>query len=92
MVYKLPWKQPYTIYERLSVPTIRDVNEWIHDPELSNEVADIYYADIDDMFFKLVPLNSKRNTRYFHGELAWQASQRCAEDMLYMERRNGYVS
>ena len=65
---------------RLQRPHVSEVSRWIEDEEERNQVAKLYFADIDDAFWKVVAEGKK--PKYFYGETAWQDARRYAYDML----------
>ena len=72
----------------LTKPKVSDVNNWEFNPDISNQYAKAYHADIDYFFMKVVPsLKQNRSNgfkiKYFYGETAWQDSQRYAHDIYF---------
>ncbi len=70
-------------HSKLSKPKVSDVKHWDIVMELSNSIANVYTADIDDFFFKVTGKGVK--TKYFYGETAWQDSQRYASDAYFKD-------
>ena len=70
-------------HSKLSKPKVSDVRHWDIVTELSNSIASVYTADIDDFFFKVTGKGVK--TKYFYGEMAWQDSQRYASDAYFKD-------
>lgn len=74
-------------HSNLTKPKVSDVKMWEQHTELSNRFVDVYYADIDHFFFKVVPIKQIRQAghklKYFYGETAWQDSQRYAHDIYF---------
>lgn len=69
-------------HSRLTKPKVSEVNRWDLDPELGNQYASVYFADIDDAFIKVVPTHKgKHKIKYFYGETAWQDARRYAGDI-----------
>ena len=66
---------------RLTKPKVSEVKHWSIVIELSNSIASVYTADIDDFFFKVTGKGVR--TKYFYGETAWQDSQRYASDVYF---------
>jgi hypothetical protein len=69
----------------MSKPTVSQVKKWIENEFISNSVAKVYVADINDDFFKVV---GGKKAKYFYGETAWQDAQRFASD-IYFEKQRG---
>ena len=53
-------------------PKVSQVKKWEENEFISNSVAKVFVADIDDDFFKVV---GGGKTKYFYGETAWQDAQ-----------------
>lgn len=62
----------------LTKPKVSEVKHWELHVELSNPIAKVYTADIDDFFFKVTGKGVR--TKYFYGENAWSDSKRYASD------------
>jgi hypothetical protein len=62
-------------------PKVSQVKEWTFDPDVSNQIVEIYWADIDHDFFKAAPVVKGYRTKYFYGETAWMDSRRYANDI-----------
>jgi hypothetical protein len=48
---------------------------------LSNQIVEVYYADIDNAFIKAAPVVKGYKVKYFYGETAWMDSRRYAGDI-----------
>jgi hypothetical protein len=71
-------------------PKVSEVKHWFYDKELSNQIVEVYYADIDNAFIKTQPLLKVYKTKYFYGETAWMDSRRYANDIYTKwEHANG---
>jgi hypothetical protein len=71
-------------HSKLGKPKVSDVNNWELNPDISNQYAKAYHADIDHFFMKVVPLKQYNfKMKYFYGETAWQDSQRYAHDIYF---------
>lgn len=66
---------------RLAKPKVSEVKNWIFQSDDSTLHAAVLTADIDDFFFKVVPLFKGAKTKYFYGETAWQDARRYANDL-----------
>lgn len=62
-------------------PKVRQVKQWFYDAELSNQIVEVYYADIDNAFIKAAPVVKGYKVKYFYGETAWMDSRRYAGDV-----------
>lgn len=62
-------------------PRVGQVKHWTYDPELSNQIVEVYYADIDNAFIKAAPVVKGYKVKYFYGETAWMDSRRYAGDI-----------
>ena len=62
-------------------PKVSSVTRWVYDEEMSNPIVEIYYADIDNAFFKAAPVVKGYKVKYFYGETAWMDSRRYAGDI-----------
>ena len=62
-------------------PKVGQVKHWTYDPELSNQIVEVYYADIDNAFIKAAPVVKGYKVKYFYGETAWMDSRRYAGDI-----------
>ena len=65
-------------------PKVGQVKQWFYDAELSNQIVEVYYADIDNAFIKAAPVVKGYKVKYFYGETAWMDSRRYAGD-IYTE-------
>ena len=65
----------------MSKPKVRQVKQWTYDAELSNQMVEVYYADIDNAFIKAAPVVKGYKVKYFYGETAWMDSRRYAGDV-----------
>lgn len=62
-------------------PKVGQVKQWFYDAELSNQIVEVYYADIDNAFIKAAPVVKGYKVKYFYGETAWMDSRRYAGDV-----------
>lgn len=62
-------------------PRVGQVKHWTYDAELSNQIVEVYYADIDNAFIKAAPVVKGYKVKYFYGETAWMDSRRYAGDV-----------
>lgn len=62
-------------------PKVGQVKQWTYDAELSNQMVEVYYADIDNAFIKAAPVVKGYKVKYFYGETAWMDSRRYAGDV-----------
>ena len=62
-------------------PRVGQVKHWFYDAELSNQIVEVYYADIDNAFIKAAPVVKGYKVKYFYGETAWMDSRRYAGDV-----------
>lgn len=62
-------------------PKVSQVKQWTYDAELSNQIVEVYYADIDNAFIKVAPVVKGYKVKYFYGETAWMDSRRYAGDV-----------
>lgn len=67
----------------MSKPTVSQVKKWIENEFISNSAAKVFFADIDDCFFKVT---GGKKVKYFYGETAWSDAQRFASD-IYFEKQ-----
>ena len=65
----------------MSKPKVREVKQWTYDTKLSNQIVEVYYADIDNAFIKAAPVVKGYKVKYFYGETAWMDSRRYAGDV-----------
>ena len=61
-------------------PAVSQVKKWEENEFISNSVAKVFVADINDDFYKVV---GGGKTKYFYGETAWQDAQRLAGDIYF---------
>lgn len=71
-------------HSQLTKPKVSEVRYWNEIAELSNSVATVSTANIDDFFFKVTGKGVK--VKYFYGENAWADSQRYASDVYAKEK------
>jgi len=65
-------------------PKVSQVKQWTYDADASNEIVEIYWADIAHDFIKAAPVVKGYKVKYFYGETAWMDSRRYAGD-IYTE-------
>lgn len=66
----------------MSKPKVSEVKKWIENPFISNSVATVLVADINDDFFKVV---GGGKVKYFYGETAHSDSERFASDIYFKD-------
>lgn len=69
------------MHSRLSKPKVSEVKQWFLMEDDSNQVAKLYYADIDDAFIRVMPSPNLGKVKYFYGETAWMDARRFAGDI-----------
>jgi hypothetical protein len=62
-------------------PKVSQVKQWTYDADASNQIVEVYWADIDHAFFKAAPVVKGYKVKYFYGETAWMDSRRYAGDI-----------
>jgi hypothetical protein len=62
-------------------PKVSQVKQWTYDTDASNQIVEVYWADIDNAFFKAAPVVKGYKVKYFYGETAWMDSRRYAGDV-----------
>jgi hypothetical protein len=62
-------------------PKVGQVKHWTYDEDASNQIVEVYWADIDNAFFKAAPVVKGYKVKYFYGETAWMDSRRYAGDI-----------